>query len=150
MYRKKARAKSWDDKVRIVNDSFLRCINDKFFSRYFYKNLFFLKPNLEDYFKNTDMEHQEKAIMNGLKFLLGFLDGKDANSRSQIVRIAQTHGHLALNIHPHSYYYWIEAIVMTAKKCDPDWYDDLEYYWREVVSFPVSFIISNYYVKHPK
>ena len=36
-------------------------------------------------------------------------------------------------------------MILTAKECDPKWYKDLEYYWREVISFPVTFMVSQYF-----
>jgi hemoglobin-like flavoprotein len=139
------RKKSWEDKVEIVRNSFLRSSKDKTFAAKFYDNLFFLNPKISSYFMNTDFDHQRRALMNGLEFLIGFLDETDEHSRKQIIRLAKTHSADNLNIHPHHYYYWIDALVMTASELDPDWKDDFQYYWREVIHFPVSFMISFYY-----
>ena len=102
---------------------------------------------IKDYFSNTDFPHQEKALMRGLEFLIAFLDQTDENARRQILRIAMSHSASGMKIHPHHYYYWIEALIMTVKKLDKDWYQDQEYYWREVITFPTSFIISQYFNK---
>lgn len=141
----KQRKKSWKDKVKIVNDAFSRVSVRPGFARTFYENLFFLNPKIKDHFKQTDFEHQEKALMHGLEFLMQFLEKHDEHVRQQVLRIAKSHSSFGMKIHPHMYYYWIEALIMTAREFDKDWYDDLEYYWREVVSFPVSFIISQYF-----
>lgn len=141
------RRKSWQQKVKLVNDSFLRAKRNTLFAKDFYENLFFLNPAIKHYFIQTDFEHQEKAIMHGLQFLMGFLDQKNENARKQILRISKTHSNEGMKIHPHHYYFWIEALIMTGKKLDPNWHRDLEYYWREVISFPVSFITSQYYHK---
>lgn len=143
----RSRKKTWDQKVKIVEESFLRSKKDVTFASTFYHNLFFLKPKIKDYFLHTDFGHQDKALLNGLDFIMGFLDHSNANARTQILRISQTHSHNNLNIHPHDYYYWIEALVMTVKSTDPAWHNDLEYYWREVISYPVSFIMSQYFAK---
>jgi hemoglobin-like flavoprotein len=139
------RKKAWDEKVKIVNDSFLRVKDDPAFASDFYLNLFFLKPKIKDYFKNTDFEHQHKALMRGLEFMMGFLDHSDANARQQVVRISQTHSKKNMNIHPHDYYYWLEALILTVKSHDKQWHQDMIYYWREVISFPITFIISQYF-----
>jgi len=141
----KERKKKWQDKVELVRNSFLRSSKDKRFAHQFYQSLFFLNPSLEKYFVDTDFEHQRKAFMNGLGFLIGFLDESDSFSRTQVVRIAKSHSYKNLNINPHHYYYWIDAIIMTVRKLDPQWHEDLAYYWREVINMPVSFIISQYY-----
>lgn len=140
----KERKKTWDNKVDLVYASFQRCQNNPQFSKEFYNNLFFLNPIIKNYFKNTDFKHQEKALLRGLKFCLEFLKKENNNARIQVIRLSQSHSREGLNIHPHLYYYWIEAVVLTAKSCDSSWYDDLEYYWREVVFYPVSFIISQW------
>lgn len=141
------RKKSWDDKVKIVKASFLRSSKNIDFASTFYKNLFFLKPKIKDHFKDTDFEHQDKALMHGLEFIMGFLDHSNENARTQMIRISKTHSHKNMNIHPHDYYYWIEALVMTVKTHDPSWHRDMEYYWREVIFYPVSFIMSQYYMQ---
>lgn len=145
MYNVRTRKKSWKEKVKLTRNSYLRSVANDNFARYFYENLFFLEPKIKTYFKNTEFEHQEKALVSSLKFMFGFLDKRNTHSRNQILRLARTHSLQGLNIHPHHYYYWIEAIVLTAKKCDPKWYKDMEYYWREVISFPVTFMISQYF-----
>jgi len=139
------RKKNWEEKVEIVKASFLRSKRDADFASSFYSNLFFLKPKIKEYFVHTDFEHQDKALIHGLEFLMGFLDHSDEHARKQVLRISQSHSKHNLNIHPHDYYYWIEALVMTVKSHDPSWYKDMEYYWREVISYPVSFIISQYF-----
>jgi hemoglobin-like flavoprotein len=139
------RTKTWEQKVAIVEHSFLRCSNDALLASKFYVNLFFLKPKIKEYFKDTDFKHQEIALINGLKFMIGFLDKTDENSRDQIKRLATVHSNQNLNIHPHDYYYWMDALLMTIKECDDQWYPDLEYYWREAITYPVYFMISLYF-----
>jgi len=139
------RKKTWIQKVNIVRNSFLRSSLDEEFAGKFYQNLFFLNPKLKEYFAETDFEHQEKALMHGLQFMFGYLDQNDDHARKQVLRIAVTHSKKGMNIHPHDYYYWIDALIMTAKECDPKWVDNMAYYWREVINMPVSFIISQYF-----
>lgn len=140
----KARSKTWKDKVALVKDSYYRAAGHKFFAERFYKHLFYLKPEIKEYFKDTNWAKQEEAIMDGLDFMFGYISDDDENARIQFIRLCKTHNKKNMNIHPHNYYYWIEALILTGKECDGQWYDDLEYYWREVVSFPVTFMTSMY------
>jgi hemoglobin-like flavoprotein len=139
------RKKTWEQKIQIVEASFERARREARFARQFYDNLFFLSPKLQDHFQNTDFEHQEKALMRGLEFLLQSLQADQKHAKQQITRIAHSHSASNMNIHPHSYYYWIEALIMTAREFDESWHKDMEYYWREVISAPVSFIVSQYF-----
>lgn len=139
------RKKTWEQKVQIVKESFLRASIEKSFPSKFYEHLFFLNPKIKKYFENTDFEHQEKALMHGLDFLFGYLDKDDEHARKQIGRIAISHSSYGLRIHPHHYYYWIEALILTARDTDSLWTDGMDYYWREVVNYPVSFIISQFF-----
>lgn len=141
------RKKTWEQKVDLVNESFSRASSLPKFANVFYSKLFYLNPKIKEYFKNTDFTHQEKALMHGLRFMMGFLDSKDKSARINLARIAETHSHKNMNIHPHDYYYWGEALILTVKECDHLWFEDLKYYWKEVVFLPVSFIISQYYRK---
>ena len=145
MFMTRMRKKTWQQKVDLVKGSFNRASSNITFAEKFYQNLFFLNPVIKKYFEKTDFEHQEKALMHGLTFLIEFLDQKDELARTRVLRIARTHSVHGMKIHPHHYYYWIEAVILTARSLDADWYDDLEYYWREVINFPISFIISQYF-----
>lgn len=139
------RKKSWDEKVLLVRGSLTRSKNNENFAHDFYENLFFLNPKIQHYFEKTDFDHQRKALIAGLEYILDFLDHSNQNARTQVLRISQSHSKMNMNIYPHDYYYWIEALVKTVKKHDVSWYDDLAYYWREVIFYPVSFIISQYF-----
>jgi len=143
----KERKKSWDEKCHIVRNSFLRIKKERHhvFARNFYNNLFFLNPDIKDYFKEVDMDHQSKALIDGLRFLTEYSVKDNANAHTQIARLSEVHSHKGLDVHPKLYYYWIEALIMTMKKEDPDWYDDMEYYWREVIFVPISFFISRFF-----
>ena len=91
--------------------------------------------------------------MDGLKFIFGYMSKEDTDRdgvRKQVLRIALTHSKASLNIHPHHYYYWIDALILTAQTLDHKWHKDLEYYWREVLFRPISFIISQYYREEGK
>jgi hypothetical protein len=85
-------------------------------------------------------------IQKGIEHLLGFLDNDpDQIHHQNILRLSESHSRKNLNIHPHNYYYWIDAMVLTLKELDPKWHSDLEYYTRECLFFPISFMISFYH-----
>lgn len=131
--------------MQIVAVSYQRAKMASNFASDFYHHLFFLKPKIKEYFSQTDFEHQDKALLMGLDFLMGFLDHSNAHARQQVIRLSQSHAKKNLNVHPHDYYYWIEALVLTVKVHDSLWEKDFEYYWREVISYPVTFMISQYF-----
>lgn len=136
---------TWEKKIDEVTASFNR-INDRAgFAREFYENLFFINPKIKTYFAKTDFEHQEKALLRGLEYILGFLHGNNEHARQQVKRLAFSHSIHGLKIHPHHYYYWTEALVKTARDFDPYWYEKLDEHWREVIHYPVSFMISQYF-----
>ena len=120
------RKKTWEQKVRLVEGSYNRSKNSVGFARDFYENLFFLNPKIRVLFSHTDFAHQEKALLHGIEFMIKFLDHSDENARTQVKRIAHTHSGMGMKIHPHMYYYWIEALIMTSRIHDPSWIDDLE------------------------
>ncbi len=142
----KKRKKDWDQKVEIAKNSYLRSKNNTNFAAQFYENLFFLNPKVESLFEGTDFKHQRKLLLNGIDFLFEYSQ-KDENAKKQISRLARVHNIEGLNIHPHLYYYWVEALVLTIKKMDPAYEDDLEFYIREIVSYPISFFVSQYFIK---
>lgn len=142
---KRERKKTWEEKVVETKNCISRARTNGNFTLNFYKNLFFLDPKLEKHFKDTDWDKQHIALDKGIDHLIGFFDKEDTHHHGNLSRIAETHSYKNLNIHPQSYYYWIEAMVMTLRESDHNWYKDLEHYSRECLFFPVSFIISNYF-----
>lgn len=138
---------TWDKKVSEVNASYNRIQDRAGFAHQFYTYLFKLNPKLKEYFKNTDFEHQEKLLLRGLQYILEFLDGKNEFARQQVIRLSQTHSNYGMKIHPHHYFYWCEALILSVKDFDPYWVENLESSWREVVHFPVSFMMSQYFKK---
>lgn len=140
----RTRKKNWKQKSQEVCTSLNKIKAEKRFTDKFYKNLFFLKAGMETKFAKTDWEEQDKLIRMAIDHIIGFLEDQ-LTSKQNIARIAETHSHKNMDIHPHLYYYWIDAMIMTAKDLDADWYDDLAYYYRECLFFPVSFIISMYH-----
>ncbi|MFZ4714577.1 MAG: hypothetical protein ACOYL6_12720 [Bacteriovoracaceae bacterium] len=142
----KQRKKTWEMKVDLVIGSFNRSKVEIGFATDFYQNLFFLNPKIKKNFEKTDFEHQERALIVGLQCMLDYLDQTNLNARTQVLRLARSHSQKNLNIYPHHYYYWIEALILTVKVKDKEWYDDLEFYWREVIFYPISFMISQYFI----
>ena len=142
---KQIRAKSWTEKIRIVRESFQRSSKNKVFAARFYDNLFYLKPSIKEYFKDTDFKKQQELLLSGMSSMLGYLTEGEGKHRADFLEICKSHSHDRLNIHPHEYYYWSEAVILTVSRLDPMWYDDMEYYWREVMSAPLSFMISQYF-----
>ena len=145
----KQRKKSWKQKFSAVRNSYERCVkSDEYFAHIFYDNLFFLNPKIKKYFKNTDWDHQRKALLHGLDHLFNYYDAKDEEyHKKQILRIGKTHSRQNLDIHPHDYYYWIEALALTLEALDDKWSDDIKFYTRECIFLPVSIIISLYHDK---
>ena len=143
---KTARKKTWSEKSKEVKNSYLRAMKEPTFVDEFYRNLFFLKPSIEEYFKDTKWSYQKIAIEKGIEHLLGFLEeGQNDVHRKNILRLAESHSKQGLNIHPHNYYYWVDAMVMTLSELDPSWHKNLEYYCRECLFAPISFMISFYH-----
>lgn len=143
---KDVRKKDWSSKVEIVKLSLVRAMTSSLFAKTFYENLFYLNPKLKDYFRNTDWKKQEIALIKGVDHLMGFFaDEKNEIHRKNIVRLAESHSKNNLNIHPHKYYYWIDAMVMTLRELDHEWEENNQFYVRECLFFPVSFIISLYH-----
>lgn len=138
---------TWVKKVELVTASFNRIEGRPGFAREFYGRFFRLNPKLKEYFHDTDFEHQEKLLLQGMKYIIEFLDPANERARVQVIRLSQSHSAFGMKIHPHHYFYWIEALVRTLEDYDPSWHDQLEQYWREVVFYPISFMMSQYFNK---
>lgn len=79
-------------------------------------------------FRNTDMARQRQMLKDSLDQMLYF--SIDKCSSETIERIAARHGPGGVDITPDFYDLWMESLLETVKRYDPDYDDNIDIAWR--------------------
>ncbi|NUM81482.1 globin [bacterium] len=124
----------------IVHDSYSRCaIRKKFFDD-FYDTFMSSSPQIAYMFRKSDMEKQKKLLDNGVTMMIMFAGG-NAIGKIALDHIAKIHRQL--NVTEEYYNYWLESLLQTLKKHDPQYSFKLERAWKEVMGVGIDYLISN-------
>ena len=127
------------ENLDIFNDSLTRCTKNLLFLDHFYQTFISDSQDIREKFKNTNMEKQKKVLMVSLANMV------IAYERPEILRdIAVKHNAKHINIEPDLYLSWLECLILTVKKCDPDYDVKVELAWRDVMQKGINYMISHY------
>ena len=133
--------------ARLFNDSYDRAMKRsapsgaEFFSA-FYSLLMAKSPEAAHKFRHVDMREQVRMLRASLATLLAFFatGGQD----DYLGKLAERHSKRGADIPPELYSVWLDCLLETAGRCDPDFSDEVEAAWRSVFSKGIEFMISRY------
>lgn len=111
---------------------------EDFFER-FYQEFFANCPSARPMFANTDFSRQHKLLQHAIGLLLsshGYTD-REPNLLS---RVAEHHGKAHLRIEPDQYDPFIEALIVTVKRFDPEFTPATESAWRSATADGVAYM----------
>ena len=112
--------------------SLTRCLGIPAFLDRFYEVFLETSPEVAEKFKHTNFARQKVALGQSLYLMVMAAEGGDA-AVSYLDRIAERHGRNALDIRPELYQVWLDALVATARELDPEFDDETEAVWREMI-----------------
>ena len=115
------------------------------FLQYFYTIFIGKSPRLEKLFENTSIESQKLLLKKSLTELLKFYEEKQVNQH--LLEIGQIHAEDKLNISPDMYDLWLDTLIETIKKYDPEFYPKIELAWRVTLTPGITYMKFAY--KHP-
>lgn len=128
-------------KADLVFQSYGRCCNrDEFFID-FYKHFMGSSDTIRQRFAKTDMPAQRHLLRSGIMQLVLHARGmSDRKLRS----LGESHNRNGYNIPPEWYNLWLDALMATVRKHDPEYSNDLERSWRETLGPGVELIRGAY------
>jgi len=127
------------ERTSTVAASLARCLGDSKFLDRFYELFVSSSDAVADKFRNTDFDSQKRALASSLYLMIMAMEGGDA-AVAYMERIAARHGRNDLDIRPEMYDVWLDCLVCAASECDPEFSDDIEQDWREVMRFGIDFM----------
>lgn len=128
-----------DSSIRVrVQQSYQRCIDHYAFLPDFYCCFIDSSPLVAESFSNTDMDHQVLMLRVSLEMLLD--DSQPAENWPDLQRIAELHSRRERNIPPELYQQWLDSLMITVRKHDPEYSGSLEHDWRQLLQPAIDFM----------
>lgn len=97
----------------------------------FYRHFVGASPEVAEKFKDTDMARQREMLRLSLDHMVYFAIDKDETK--EIARVARIHNRTGADIPPHLYDLWLDSLLETVSKYDPDYSPAVEAAWREAL-----------------
>lgn len=118
-----------------------RVDGEDFFSCFYH---FFLasSEDVREKFTNTDMAKQQRMLKKSFYSLLAFYASGSVDS--VLERIGESHSRDQLNIAPYFYDLWLDCLIKTVTKFDPDFSPEVELAWRLVLSPGITYMKFKY------
>ena len=125
----------------IVMQSYGRCCASATFFDDFYQHFLQSSPEVRAKFTNTDMPAQKLLLRQGILNLVLFSRGLPP---TKLQALAKSHSRDKLDIQPHLYTYWIDALIRTVEQHDKQANAETARAWREVLNKGVEVIQAGY------
>lgn len=129
-----------DKTIDAVQESLYRCLSKPEFMDRFYET-FMSSPDIQAKFQNTNMGLQKIVLRSSLHLMLGVARGQPGEGMK---KLAESHSRHQRDIPVPMYAKWLEAMVGSAKACDPQFSPELEAKWREVMRSGIDFMTAHY------
>lgn len=126
----------------IVFQSYGRSCNQPEFYHTFYSIFMNKSSDIRAKFEHTNMQKQYGMLRGGILWLIMHARGM---GDSKIKALGQSHCQANLNIHPALYDYWLDALMETISKHDPEYSFELEQTWRTTLAPSIDMIKSMYH-----
>lgn len=124
-----------------VFQSYGRSCDKPVFFEDFYNNLLNKSPEVRAMFANTNMDSQRALVRGGVLWLIMHARGMPD---TKIRMLGESHSKKKMNINPMYYSMWMDALIETLYKHDPDFNHDLEVCWRDTLRPSIDKITSMY------
>jgi len=124
-----------------VFQSYGRSCDKPAFFEDFYSNLLNKSPEVRAMFAKTNMEAQRALVRGGVLWLIMHARGMPD---TKIRMLGASHSRTKMNVNPMYYGMWMDALIESLYKHDPEFSRDLESCWRDTLRPSIEKIISMY------
>ena len=129
------------DQLKLVEESYARCIESPGFLDTFYQHLLESSPAIPPMFSQTDFERQHKVLQHGLGILMIYAKRKNP---ALLQRIADRHDRNDVNVDPSLYPLFVESLVTAVREHDSEVSPDIEDAWRAAIAPGIEFMKDQY------
>ncbi|HJQ65801.1 MAG TPA: globin [Gemmatimonadales bacterium] len=134
---------SMQDAMTIARASYERCSTVPDFFAAFYARFFERRPEAKALFTQTAFDRQHKLLRHAIGLLLTF-PGQPNAEPNILMRVAERHSRRELGIDPSHYPQFLESLIDTVKRCDPQFTPAVERAWRVSVAPGFAYMQSRY------
>lgn len=119
-----------------VHQSYGRALmNPKLIER-FYKIFMDSSPQIRAKFVDTDFDTQYELLNQGISMAILF-PMENVIAKQAISRLQTRHNRDNLDINPQLYGYWVDSLMLTLEESDPQFDEDLEQDWRQLLQVTI-------------
>ena len=94
-------------------------------------------------FENTNFERQRDLFLHGLLVLIEYANGQ-VLGKVAIERLGALHSRRKMNVPPDLYPIWVNCLVETLARLDPQFTSRLDRQWRETLQMGIDIMIREY------
>ncbi len=109
----------------------------------FYARFFEVRPETRQLFARTEFERQHRLLRHAIGLLLSFPEEPDGEP-TILTRLAERHSRRDLGIEPSLYPPFLESLIDTIKRCDPQFTPVVEQAWRTTLAKGLAYMQSHY------
>ena len=133
------------DHVATFRSSLQRCLANPAFFESFYDLFIGTSDEVKEKFKNTDMKRQANMLQDSLFVLAVAAQGAERSpARYSLPGLAEKHSRKGLDIRPELYDLWLDALLETVKRHDPEHSAEIEAAWRTTLASGIEYMRSHY------
>lgn len=125
----------------LVFQSYGRCCKSSNFFDDFYASFLTSSPEVAAKFEDTDMTAQKHLLRAGILNLVLYARGLPP---TKLRALAESHSKEKLNIQPHLYEFWLDALILTIRKHDIEIDQAGLDAWRRVLGKGIEVIRAGY------
>jgi hemoglobin-like flavoprotein len=126
-----------------VTASYQRCRTSDGFADTFYAHFLSKSPEVVEKFRRTDFSRQKLMLRESLLAMLLFNLGSD-DARAELQRLALRHSRRGVDIPPHLYELWLDALCEAVVEHDPECTADLIDQWRKAMQAGIQLLVAQY------
>jgi hemoglobin-like flavoprotein len=130
------------DAVSLTKASYARCLASPEFLPAFYQQFFTDCPVVRPLFAHTDFSRQTKLLQHAIGLLIAYTH-QPPEGPQVLARLAEKHGPSGLNIDPSWYPVFLESLIRTVSRYDPEFTPLIGAAWREALSPGIAYM-ANY------
>ena len=126
-----------------VTASYHRCRASDGFVDTFYEQFLSKSEEVVQRFQKTDFARQKLLLRESLLAML-LLNLNSADAREELDRLAERHSRRGLEIGPHLYELWLDALCEAVEKHDSKFTPELRDQWRAAMRPGIELLVSRY------
>lgn len=131
------------DAAATARASYDRCREAEGFFPSFYEEFFRTDPAAKPLFAKTDFVRQHQLLRHAIGLLLLF-PNQGQNEPNLLARVAERHSRRDLNIDPARYGPFVDSLIKTVERFDPQYTPAVGRAWREALAGGVAYMMAGY------